>query len=80
MFRANELRYKNSLNNIFPIIAKSSSVNLNIVGASRLVLFSWLRSNNQTDLCKCSRHCYALANATLILHPHAGGSGIQNKL
>lgn len=80
---ANELMVQKIINNIFPIIQqKVPDVNLNIVGASPpSSIITLARSNNQIRLiANVPDMLPHLQTATLFLHPHAGGSGIQNKL
>lgn len=78
---ANELMVKRIIEDILPIIKKQyPEVKFNIVGANAT---SGIKSLLQDDVVlheNVPEMIPYLQNAALFLHPHAGGSGIQNKL
>ncbi len=83
---ANELMVQEIINNIFPAICqKVQDVNLHIVGASPSKSTISLINNNSFSnkiklIVNVPDMLPYLQEATLFLHPHSGGSGIQNKL
>lgn len=78
---ANIIMCKRIVNDIFPLIlAKLPNVKLNIVGANPTNEIFSLLSKNVILTSDVPEMLPFLQETRLFLHPHLGGSGIQNKL
>lgn len=78
---ANELMVKNIVEEIFPrILNEMPEAKLNIVGANPSKTIKSFQSNSISVTGTVPEVKPYLQNAQLFLHPHIGGSGIQNKL
>lgn len=78
---ANQLMIQKIVHDILPIIHNAiPQVKLKIVGANPPKQVFDLQSDNITVLSNVPDMLPYLRNAAVFLHPHNGGSGIQNKL